>query len=99
MIGNLVFAARISAGQGESRDPVQNAADLFHNVQRVLGQVGGDLSEVQEGLVTLHDPTDAAAVEARWAELAPKDGDRLRYIHWNLGRGTLMPRIQVTAIV
>ncbi len=99
VIGNMVFAARISAGRGESRDAIENAGGMFHNVNRVLSQVGGDLHRVQEGLVTLHDPTHRAAVQERWAELVPGSDDRLRYIDWNLGRGVLMPRIQITAIL
>jgi hypothetical protein len=99
LIGSLVFAARISAGRGESRDPVNNAPGMFHNVQHVLRQVGGELADVQDGLVTLHDPAHRGAVQSRWAELVPAGEDRLRYIHWDLGRGVLMPRIQITAIV
>jgi len=40
------------------------------------------------------------AVENRWTELGVANEDvRFKYVEWDLGRGQLMPRLQMIAIV
>lgn len=100
IIGNLVFSARISAGAGQSEDPVENAVDMFANVEDLLTQAGGKLDNLQQAVVSLHKPEHRKAVEDRWGELdVANKGIPFHFVEWDLGRGPFPPRLQMIAVV
>lgn len=98
--GNLVFSSRISASAGHSREPVEHSQGMFANAESALTQVGGNLSNLQQAFISLHDPEHRTSVEAAWNErgVASKDV-QFTYVTWDLGRGVLLPRLQMTAVV
>jgi enamine deaminase RidA (YjgF/YER057c/UK114 family) len=96
LTGNLVTSSRIFGG---GQDPMEHTRLMFGTASNLLQQVGGNLGDLQQALIYISKPEYQEAVETRWREGNGGKDVRFNYVETDLGRGNLLPRLQMIAIV
>lgn len=78
-IGNMVFSGAI-AGTNEAgvtpSDPDEQIGQAFRNVQRVVEQAGGTVSDIAKLDVKLRDMSHRPLVNRHWLAMFPDEHDR-----------------------